>query len=213
MKLRDLTGQKFERLTVVKRAPNDGRRTHWYCRCDCGIIKSVRSESLLAGLISSCGCLAIDRLRSRSIKHGHALNYKASKELNAWCGAKSRCYNPKDEKYHCYGARGITMCNEWRNDAKAFLDYMGPCPPKFTLDRIDVNGNYEPGNCRWASHTTQARNRQNSIWVRYGDENINLKSLAEKLNVDYKRLHFYYRTRKIPLNEAINKLTGNLNGI
>lgn len=157
--LLDEVGQTYGRLTLL--APDGrghGNRIYWRCKCSCGGHKTVRIDHLRSSKIVSCGCYRLDKVRDAHRTHGHA--YPPSPEYKAWLHAKARCENPKDKKYKHYGARGIKMCEEWRNDFAAFYAHIGVRPPGMTLDRIEVNGHYEPGNVRWADHFTQARNRR-----------------------------------------------------
>lgn len=144
-------GSKFGMLTVLYRGPNAGRMPRVHCKCDCGTEKLVYCCSLRTGNTKSCGCL-------RGETHG--LSRPDVKEYRAWCHAKGRCQNPTDHKYHAYGGRGIKMCDRWSNSFTTFLSDMGPCPEGLTLDRIDVNGDYEPKNCRWTTWEVQRKNRR-----------------------------------------------------
>lgn len=158
MRKQDLTGRRYGRLIVVRQGPHGGIFLRWYCQCDCGKETLVFASALRTGITKSCGCL-------RGESHGQAHFYqrggrKESKEYKAWCHAKSRCFNPNDHKYRIYGARGVTMCEEWRKSFTAFFEHMGKCPPNHSLDRIDVNGHYEPGNCRWATAKEQRYNQR-----------------------------------------------------
>jgi len=153
----DLTGQRFGRLTVIEQAPSRGHFAVWKCRCDCGVAREVRSQHLRSGSSRSCGCLAREMTRKSVRKHG----LSHSREWNAWTNARSRCHNPNNPRFRDYGARGIQMCPEWRSSFAAFYAYVGPCPPRLTLDRINNDGNYEPGNVRWATRAQQARNKRN----------------------------------------------------
>lgn len=152
----DITGQRFTRLLVESRVPAAGAKAAWLCVCDCGERRVVLGSHLRAGNSKSCGCLRVDQAKANR-KHGMAesLAYKR------WESIKQRCFNPSNPSYRNYGGRGVTMCDEWVSSFEAFYAHVGECPgPGLSLDRIDNDGNYEPGNVRWATGSTQQLNRR-----------------------------------------------------
>jgi hypothetical protein len=152
-KIIDLTGQKFGRLTVVRRdGSNKHKKAIWFCKCDCGNEKRVTTGNLKSGGVRSCGCLQIE-IRTRHSKSD-------TLEYYIWSQMIQRCENPKNKHYKDYGQRGISVCERWHNFKNFYAD-MGDKPsPKLSLDRIDVNGNYEPSNCKWSTPLEQTLNRR-----------------------------------------------------
>jgi len=169
-KVIDLTGQVFGRLTVVGFAGiGSNRSARWECICLCGAVVVINSATLRNGRTQSCGCYHKQLLRERNTLHGLC----KSTEYGSWSNMRKRCNRPNDPQYADYGGRGITVCEEWESFENFYKD-MGPKPtPKHSIDRIDVNSNYEPSNCRWADRIVQARNMRRSTaddsGVRYNE--------------------------------------------
>ena len=163
MKLIDLTGHQYGRLTVIRRAGHRGKKVIWLCSCKCGGEARPTSANLRNGTTKSCGCLQIETAaaaaRKRSTVHGHNPTGKASPTYNSWHSMRARCTRASHKSYPNYGGRGITVCDRWREFAN-FLSDMGERPDGMTLDRIDNDGNYEPLNCRWATASQQQQNKR-----------------------------------------------------
>lgn len=168
MKCIDLAGQRFGRLQVIERAPNNRNgRVMWYCLCDCGRDVVVRGEDLRYGCTKSCGCLDREVAREKMRKLVTVHNGCGTRLYAVWNSMKQRCYDPNAENYEHYGGRGITMCDEWHYSFAAFREWAmqtgydehapyGAC----TIDRINVDGNYCPDNCRWATAKEQRANQR-----------------------------------------------------
>lgn len=164
----DILGQKFGRLTVVEFAgvrtqPSGHTRRQWKCVCDCGTENLViLQSSLRSGNSTSCGCFNKEQAGKSASERFESLSKYMIKEYRAFSSAKTRCYNPNVESYADYGARGITVCDEWLGEDGfyKFFDALGPSPDKSFLDRIDPNGNYCPENCRWVTPSMSGFNKR-----------------------------------------------------
>lgn len=187
MRFLDLTGQSFGRLTVLGLdGPVKGGQLKWFCQCSCGSsIKSIRGVRLRLGTTKSCGCLRSETTTLRKTSHGLThLN-----EYSIWCKIKERCYNKNSHAYHHYGGRGVTVCDRWAKFENFYSD-MGPRPSaKHSIDRIDCNKNYEPENCRWATMTTQQRNRTNNAIYTHNGVTACLAELCELNGIKYQLAH------------------------
>jgi hypothetical protein len=153
----DLTGQRFGRILVIEFSHTASNSVRWRCRCDCGTEKLIAGSSLRRGSTVSCGCHRLEALRARSTKHGLMPRVGRTPTYNSWSNMIRRCTNPDHPRWADWGGRGITVCERWR-DYPNFLADMGEKPPGTTLDRIDNDGPYNPGNCRWSSPARQQRN-------------------------------------------------------
>ena len=172
----DLTGHDFGRLTVLYYAGKSRcDATMWVCRCVEGVVKVVAGQSLVSGHTNSCGCLQSEITGKRSTIHGMA----KTPLYNVWASMIERCENRNGRTYSRYGGRGIRVCGRWRKSFEKFLKDMGPRPDgsgingkraAYSIERIDNDGNYEPGNCRWATQTEQTRNRKTNRMITVGSE-------------------------------------------
>lgn len=176
----DETGNVYHRLTVVESAGSTSSGdSMWLCRCECGTMTTVARGELRKGSTKSCGCL-------RSSQGG---DYKTT-EYRSWKEMKRRCYNPRNSQYHLYGGRGIAICDRWRKSFVNFLADMGTKPfPEATIDRFpDMNGNYDPGNCRWATKREQSQNSRKARMLTYNGETLCLREWSRRIGITHSTL-------------------------
>lgn len=166
----DLSGKKFLRLTVVERDVSDeNSRVRWICQCDCGKKISAFSSNLVMGYTKSCGCYGAQRRSESHTTHGGYNDPEKKGTLLSWKSMMVRCYYKRNNRYHLYGGRGITVCDRWKQFENFWTD-MGRRPEGMSLDRKDNNENYTPQNCRWASHRQQQNNRRNNVLLEFQGE-------------------------------------------
>jgi|ERR1035437_1728445 hypothetical protein len=183
-KLIDLTGQPFNRLTVLKRIKKIPDQTHWECVCTCGNIVVVKADHLKSGHTRSCGCLQSEAASDANMTHGHSIGKQRTHEFSCWIHMRNRCSNPKHKNWHRYGGRGITVCDDWENSYEDFFDHIGPAPSrKHSIERIDTDGNYEPGNVCWATQKEQANNMHTNRKIEFKGETKNLSQWADIYNI------------------------------
>jgi hypothetical protein len=181
---KDVTNQRFGRLIAVGPAARDKwGQVHWLCKCDCGQEKVIRGKHLWSMKIRSCGCLNMDERKKRLTKHGHASNGVISPINKIWQGMKKRCFNSRDVSYPRYGARGIKVCDRWL-DFRNFLADMGDRPPGMTIERIDNAGNYEPGNCKWATAMEQSANTRKNRMITANGKTLHMSAWARELELN-----------------------------
>ena len=214
----DLVGQQFGRLIVVAKEGTKNRNVYFKCLCECGNERSVNKYLLVSGKTRSCGCLRKEIMRTTMTTHGHAQCGKNTLEYRVWAAMKSRCNNPNNEDYPNYGGRGIKVCDEWSKDFYKFYQdiasEIGVHPGKgYSIDRIDTNGNYEPGNVRWTTGKIQARNRRTTVKVNYRGQEVYLIDLSEASGVAYETL--YQRIHKYgwDIERALTKPSRIKNGV
>lgn len=178
-KLIDLTGKKFHLLTAI-RPERDGKRTFWVCICDCGNTCRIETNNLRRqNRKPSCGCYARSAVGEANATH----RMTGTRVYRSWVSMKMRCQNPEDLTYERYGGRGILVCDRWQSFENFLADMGTPPTEKHTLDRIDVNGNYEPENCRWATPKQQARNTRRNIFYDFFGQQMTAPEIAEKTGV------------------------------
>lgn len=178
---KDLTGRRFGRLMVREYAGCREGRSFWRCDCQCGSEAVIYSYSLTRGASVSCGCGVREATRWRNTKHGRS----HLPEYNSWANMKQRCFNKNNKNYEQYGARGITVCDEWKDDFGAFLRYIGRRPSsRHSVDRYpNGNGSYEPGNVRWATPTQQSANSSTIRLISFGGTTLYLSEWATRIGL------------------------------
>lgn len=180
-----ILGNRYGRLIVISEAEpaitSGGRSIRTcLCQCDCGSKKVFRVQNLRSGISESCGCIFREYVTAPRV-HGHGGRKNKTREYNAWCGMKHRCTNPNDTEFRNYGGRGIAICERWISSYINFYTDMGPCPDGYTIERKDVNGNYEPSNCVWADSATQSVNRRNNKRITSGGRTLTYSQWEKEL--------------------------------
>lgn len=198
----DIAGERFGRLTVIEIAHRRGLNSggtvvYWKCRCDCGEMKIVKSQSLRTGVTKSCGCLARENFPRIPVKHGMS----KSKTYGSWRAMRERCLDPKNKRFANYGGRGISVCERW-SQFHNFLSDMGERPEGHTIERIDVNRGYEPGNCMWIPSSKQCENTTRNRVIEYNGKKRILRDWAKLIGVTPRALAI--RLSKYPVPVAMN---------
>ena len=188
--MHELTGRRFGFLTAIERADKKGGRTAWICLCDCGNKHIVTTKELLRGTTRSCGCLRRKVLSETSKTHGES----KTRLYRIWADIKTRCFNKKSRNYYKYGGRGISMCREWL-EYEPFKSWAvsNGYDDRLSIDRIDVNGDYEPSNCRWADNVTQANNTRRNVYLEHDGEIKTMAEWARYFGCTYSLLHNRHR--------------------
>lgn len=203
----DLTGKQFSRLTVVSfiRYDNKCKSTLWLCQCSCGKRTKTHANHLVSKHTKSCGCLQREAVKKQMTSHGETIGettWKRSKEYQTWVSMRARCFTPMSIYYKNYGGRGITVCKQWM-DFKNFLQDMGRAPsPDHSIERINNNGNYEPGNCRWATSEDQNNNKRSNKYFTFQNKQLTLARWSRELNIPYGTLYDRIHTQGLPLEQV-----------
>lgn len=197
-----IEGSVFHRLTVVKATDRKrGNATIYECICQCGKTVFTDKYKLQTGHTKSCGCFKLDNLSAIKLKHGMA----KTPEYKSWAGMKERCSNASLKGYRNYGGRGIKVCERWLNSFEAFFADMKKKPsPKHSLDRIDVNGDYSPENCRWATDREQAANRRDTTKYLFNGEMMALSHIAEIVKIPQTTLCRLVRRKGMTIESVIS---------
>jgi hypothetical protein len=182
------------------------RRTTVLCRCVCGKEKEVMSRSLRTGVSASCGCTGNKLAGKKRSTHGHTTHTSHSPEYASWNSMRQRCHNPKAMAYAYYGARGITVCEQWRESFATFLADMGGRPNGHSLERVDNDRGYNPGNCRWATTTDQMRNTRRAVRVTLDGEEMNVTAACAKLGISPQRIYWHTFKHGLPAQEVLDRI-------
>lgn len=200
----DLTGKRFNKLTVIGRdgAYKSGN-VRWLCKCDCGGFTHTTGYLLKSGKVMGCSCISSERMTKQNQKHGGF----GTRLYEVWRQMHRRCYGKETKSYPLYGGRGITVCNEWK-EFDQFRDWAlaSGYSDDLTIDRIDVNGNYCPENCRWATDKEQSNNKRNNHLVEYNGEKHTVSEWADKYGVDQRTLYARLNNRDWDLKAALESL-------
>jgi hypothetical protein len=202
-----IIGIKFGKLTLIKEVnssfkPSGQRKRMVLCKCDCGNENVIQLYSITSGNTKSCGCYISEQSSLRNKKHGES---DKTKEYRTWQSIKRRCYNINNEKYKNYGGRGIKICDRWLHSFENFLEDIGRSPSiKHSIDRIDVNGNYEPNNCRWATQKEQCNNRSNNHYITYNSYTRTIAEWSEIYNISQFTLLARVNKNKWTFEQCIN---------
>jgi hypothetical protein len=211
-KVLDLVGQRFEKLLVLEKVDKEGSiHSFFLCRCDCGEEKVIRGKDLTAGKVKSCGNHAVEAIKKANTTHGDS----KSRLYNIHKSMIARCYRSSEKCFHDYGGRGIRVCDDWLGDC-GYLNFKSWAmsngySDQLTIDRIDVNGNYEPNNCRWSDWFVQVSNRRITLKVEIDGEEKSLSNWCRELDLRYdsvwKRINKYGYDPADALTKSTHKLS------
>lgn len=196
----DISGKRFGRLVAIRLDRIENKYTYWLCRCDCGKEVVVRYSHLFNGCKKSCGCLSDENRHiayTRKCANRNFGNVSTHPLYSVWTNILTRCYNQNSSAYLDYGGRGIVMCDRWLPQNRGFENFvndMGERPtPKHTIDRINVNGNYEPSNCRWITMKEQQNNKRSNVNIIVNSESISLTVFCERYGFNYDFCKYHVR--------------------
>ena len=198
-KYEDLTGKKFNYLTVLELKRNNKTKIQWLCQCDCGNTVIVLASHLKNAHTKSCGCFRKNKLTKENPKYKHGKRH--SRIYSVWINMKTRCYNKNVKAYKNYGNRGIKVCNEWIGKEKGFINFynwaiQNGYRDDLTIERINVDGNYEPNNCRWGTYKQQNNNKRSNMYIEYNNEKHTLQEWSEILPIKISSNALRYRIVK-----------------
>lgn len=196
----DITGQRFGRLVALEWVQSDKPGAYWKFKCDCGTAKVIKGQSVREGIVVSCGCRQKETLNAGRYVHG----FYGHPLFATWRGIVSRCTNRNDKDWPSYGGRGISVCDDWLASPEVFFKDMGEKPRRATLDRIDVNGNYEKGNCRWATPLVQGSNKRNNSYFVINGQTLHFAEICRQYNLPESTLSNRLKAG-LPIERAVSK--------
>ncbi len=190
----EMIGKRFGNLVVIAEGEKstNHREFRWICRCDCGnITQSISGFDLRSGHTKSCGCLHLEKMKDVKTTHGKS----SSRLYHIWQNMRARCNRPSSQFYSCYGGRGITVCEEWRNSFETFYEWAmaNGYSDDLTIDRINNDGNYEPSNCRWATQERQNRNTRKNVFLSVNGITKTISEWAKETGVSYSTISWRYK--------------------
>lgn len=191
MKIKDISGQKFGRLTAINCMGRKGHDRIWLCKCECGNTREVKQSNLTSGHTKSCGCLRVETTIQNHLTHG-----KTNTPIyNTYLSIKARCYNYNHTAYKNYGGRGITMCDEWKYNFQAFYKWAinNGYKEGLQIDRIDNNGNYEPSNCHFTTAKENSNNRRSNRYITIGNVTHTLSEWCNIYDIKYSKVYLRLR--------------------
>jgi len=194
----ELSGMKFGKLSVVEIVYPLSRRTKFLCLCDCGNKTIATGSDIKSGNTTSCGCVKRENGKTVNLIHGASAKNARTGAYRSWQTMKSRCYNEDNNRFYLYGARGITVCDRWLDSFENFFADMGERPDGCSLDRIDVNGNYDPHNCRWSTSEQQSRNQRTNVWYLLGNKKMIQADVAKAIGIHPSTLLQMRRKNALP---------------
>lgn len=205
MSFEDITGQRFGRLIIRNRVENSKfGHAQWLCECDCGNIIVAETGHLKSGHTQSCGCYKKERTIMCNTKH----NKSDSRLYEIYHGIKKRCFNRNSVSYCYYGGRGISMCDDWLKSFQAFYDWAmeNGYSDNLTIDRIDVNGNYEPSNCRWVDAIIQANNKRDNVFITVDGISMTIAEWSRRTGIDHRKISRKYKELRELLSVSVADL-------
>lgn len=201
----NLIGKTFGRLTVTEFVGVKNYKTYWKCLCTCGNTTILAGSTLTSTHTISCGCRKKETEQENcfKVKHGK----KGTRIYHTWRDMKDRCLNPNRNGFENYGGRGITVCEEWKNSFETFYEWAmsSGYRDNLTIERIDVNGNYCPENCTWATKQEQSMNKRNTVYITFNGETHNLKEWAEITGIPYPTLRSRWKSKKWTIERMLTQ--------